>query len=105
MPVSEIAAAVNAWGLRHMHGNVWEWCEDGWHDNYEMAPEDGTSWIAMKRRLFGGPVPDTDARRVVRGGSWGDYPQLLRSALRDRDGPGFRYSDRGFRLARTLLTP
>jgi formylglycine-generating enzyme required for sulfatase activity len=61
----------NAWGLSDMHGNVWEWCQDHWHGNYEGAPADGTAWLSE----------DEDARRVRRGGSWDDFPRNCRSAL------------------------
>ena len=50
----------NAFGLYDMHGNVWEWVEDCWHDNYEGAPSDGSAWTS------GG----NSNRAVVRGGSW-----------------------------------
>ena len=50
-----------------MHGNVWEWVEDSWHDNYDGAPADGSAW------LQGGDL----AICVVRGGSWYANPQLL----------------------------
>ncbi len=82
----------NPWGLYQVHGNVWEWCEDAWHDNYNGAPDDGSAWIA------GG---DT-SRRVVRGGSWLDIPRLLRSADRGWDSTVDRGNFQGFRLARTL---
>ena len=49
----------NGWGLYDMHGNVWEWVQDCWNDNYEGAPTDGTAWLSG----------DCD-RRVLRGGSW-----------------------------------
>jgi formylglycine-generating enzyme required for sulfatase activity len=91
VPVGSLAP--NAWGLYQVHGNVWEWCEDIWHDNYEGAPPtDGSPW------LQGGDA----SRRVVRGGAWGDGPWVLRSACRIRDSSVLRIGSRGFRLARTL---
>jgi formylglycine-generating enzyme required for sulfatase activity len=84
--------AANVFGLHDMHGNVYEWVEDPWHDNYKDAPLDGSPW-----------VKDGDAgRRVVRGGSWIDFPQPLRVAGRIGDSTGDRSGSIGFRLARTL---
>jgi formylglycine-generating enzyme required for sulfatase activity len=82
----------NAFGLRDMHGNVNEWVEDPWHNNYNGAPTDGSAW------LEGGD----ESLRVLRGGSWDYDPQFLRSASRDRNTSDGRLSDLGFRLARTL---
>ena len=82
----------NAFGLHDMHGNVWEWVQDVWHDNYSGAPTDGSVWSA------GGD----GARRVLRGGSWISIPRFLRSAIRLRDAPVIRYYYTGFRIARTL---
>jgi formylglycine-generating enzyme required for sulfatase activity len=82
----------NAFGLYDMHGNVKEWVEDPWHNSYEGAPVDGTTW------LQGGDK----GQRVVRGGSWYDPPQGLRAAYRIGDTSGGRGSNNGFRLARTL---
>jgi formylglycine-generating enzyme required for sulfatase activity len=90
VPVGSFEA--NPWGLYNVHGNVWEWCEDVWHDNYSGAPADGSAW------LQGGD----ESRRVVRGGSWFHDPQDLRSAGRFRSAPDFRGDCFGFRLARTL---
>jgi formylglycine-generating enzyme required for sulfatase activity len=84
----------NALGLYDMTGNVWEWCEDIWHDNYEGAPIDGSAWLA---------TPDKNERRVRRGGCWSGYlPQDLRSASRSGIDPAQRSFDTGLRVARTL---
>ena len=83
----------NAFGLYDMHGNVWEWVEDPWHDNYRgTPPTDGSTWRE------GGDA----SRRVVRGGSWYFDPVNLRSACRIRYSTGSRYSFLGFRVGRTL---
>jgi formylglycine-generating enzyme required for sulfatase activity len=66
--------APNPWGLHDVHGNVWEWVQDCWHENYEEAPTDGSAW----EEEGGGDC----GRRVVRGGSWNSYPEYLRSAFR-----------------------
>ena len=68
----------NAWGLHDMHGNVWEWVEDVYHDSYQGAPTDGSAWID-------GEGENSSRVRVFRGGSWYRNPRVLRSALRDRD--------------------
>jgi len=82
----------NAFGLYDMHGNVFQWVEDCYHDSYKGAPKDGSAWIAEGRCH----------RRVVRGGSWGLDPELLRSARRDGNYPGYRNNVLGFRVARAL---
>ena len=80
----------NGWGLFDMHGNVWEWVEDCWHDNYVDAPANGTAWTR------GGDC----SRRVYRGGSM--YTHLLETMSANRR-TAFPFSDsRGFRVARTL---
>ncbi|MEP0950119.1 MULTISPECIES: formylglycine-generating enzyme family protein [Cyanophyceae] len=78
----------NAFGLSDMHGNVFEWCQDYLHDNYEGAPIDGSAWIA------GGNA----SRRVLRGGSWFNLPWNCRSAYRDGYGPGDDDNYIGFRV-------
>ncbi|MEM6625117.1 MAG: SUMF1/EgtB/PvdO family nonheme iron enzyme [Pseudomonadota bacterium] len=84
-------SAPNAFGLYDMHGNVWEWVEDCWNDSYSGAPSNGSAWTR------GGC-----SRRVLRGGSWGNDPQLLRSADRLRSTTANRLDYVGFRVARTL---
>ncbi len=80
----------NELNLHDMSGNVWEWCEDDWHDNYKGAPDDGTAWIDAPGR---GPA------RVDRGGGYFAGASLCRPAYRIRDTPGFRNGSLGFRLA------
>jgi formylglycine-generating enzyme required for sulfatase activity len=77
----------NPWGLYNVHGNVWEWCEDTWHVNYEGAPTDGSAWIS-----------DTASGRVFRGGSWNDRPSNSRAAQRHRH--TITWFTLGFRLGR-----
>ncbi|MEO0480641.1 MAG: formylglycine-generating enzyme family protein, partial [Planctomycetota bacterium] len=83
----------NAFGLFDVHGNVWEWCEDPWHRDYDGAPTDGSVW-----GLSGEPQGSPD--RVVRGGSFLDGAQRCRSASRDWWLPVDRSRDQGFRPAR-----
>ena len=85
----------NAWGLYEMHGNVWEWVQDAWHGSYEGAPTDGIAWVQGRAG-----ATDTGASRVVRGGSWGIYAGVCRSAYRYNFQPGGRSINAGFRCAR-----
>jgi formylglycine-generating enzyme required for sulfatase activity len=84
----------NGFGLSDMVGNVWAWTEDCYHDSYSGAPADGSAWTA-----------GDCSRRVVRGGSWGDLPVVLRSATRFRFTSDSRNLILGFRVGRTLLPP
>jgi len=81
----------NAWGLYQVHGNIWEWVEDCWHDNYKGAPVDGTAWTAA----------DVCKRRVVRGGAWDRIPQTLASAYRMSFSATYRFNMIGFRVAKS----
>lgn len=93
LPVGSLAA--NAWQLYDMHGNVWAWVADCWHDSYASAPADGSAWT----------IGCKEDRRVLRGGGWDINPRISRSAFRIRDSPDIRSNYGGFRLARTLLVP
>jgi sulfatase modifying factor 1 len=91
-PVGQFAA--NDWGLHDMLGNVWEWNQDCYMDSYEGAPADGFPWETAE--------DSNCALRVLRGGSWNNVPQGVRSAYRTGNSPVNRLSSVGFRLARTL---
>jgi formylglycine-generating enzyme required for sulfatase activity len=80
----------NAWGLYDMHGNVWQWTEDSYHNSYNGAPSDGSAWL-------GG----TTSIRGMRGGCWNYGPVYVRSASRWL-APTYRDSGVGFRVAKTL---
>ncbi|WP_306581880.1 formylglycine-generating enzyme family protein [Dokdonella sp.] len=88
-PVGKFPA--NAFGLYDMDGNVSEWVEDCWHDNYTRAPRDSSAWVN----------PGCE-RHVVRGGSWGSDPLQVRSAFRTSAPAEARNARVGFRVARDL---
>ena len=77
----------NAFGLYDMHGNVWEWCQDDWHDSYKNAPNDGSAWVS-----------ETSSTKVTRGGSWGINPDFCRSATRNTTARDDRSYFIGFRV-------
>ena len=82
----------NAFGLHDVHGNVWEWVEDSWHENYKGAPADGSAWLK-------GGDPNY---RVIRGGSWHNEGELIRVAVRFQRNHLVRFDTLGFRVARTM---
>ena len=82
----------NQLGIHEMSGNVWEWCEDDWHENYKGSPIDGSAWVKSPKR---------GSYRVLRGGSWSYHARYCRVAIR-RDEPDGRYPGIGFRLVLAL---
>ena len=80
----------NAFGLYDMHGNVWEWCLDDWHSNYQGAPSDGSAWLNENENDY--------HIKLVRGGSWVVNPADCRSASRGDLTRGFGYHFVGFRV-------
>ncbi len=82
----------NAFGLYDMHGNVFEWVQDVWHENYQGAPSEGSAWVN------GG----NQSLRVLRGGTWGGFAGNLRSAHRGNYAPGASINFTGMRIARTF---
>ena len=78
----------NAFGLSDLYGNVWEWCLDHWHKNYQGAPTDGSAWMEG----------DSSKRRILRGGSWIYNSRFCRSAYRGDSAPDYRSNDSGFRV-------
>ncbi|MBD2115092.1 MULTISPECIES: formylglycine-generating enzyme family protein [Cyanophyceae] len=80
----------NTFGLYDMHGNVFEWCQDWWHEGYEGAPADGSAWLAHDDAA--------EENRVLRGGSWNYSPGDCRSAGRNRGAPDNFGNFGGFRV-------
>jgi len=78
----------NAFGLYDMHGNVWEWCQDNYHDSYQGAPTNGKAWLNDNIHQL----------QVRRGGSWFYYPELCRSAYRNGNIPDLDLNSLGFRV-------
>jgi formylglycine-generating enzyme required for sulfatase activity/DNA-directed RNA polymerase subunit RPC12/RpoP len=86
-PIGSFGVA-NSFGLYDMHGNVWEWCEDTWHDTYRGAPSDGSAWIDE----------DLNKQHILRGGSWNGYPINCRSASRNGLNSDIQVNFIGFRV-------
>jgi formylglycine-generating enzyme required for sulfatase activity len=82
----------NPFGLADMHGQVWEWCADPWHDNYQGAPNNESIW----------EEDGDDEYRVVRGGSWFVIPGRCRAAARSKYTPDVWLNQIGFRLALSI---
>ena len=97
-PVGRFSA--NAFGVHDMHGNVREWVEDCWHDDYEGAPSDGSAWTTSCRK-----TRSRYGDRVLRGGPWFSDAGGMRAASRLGNRLPNRYRAVGFRVARDLLGP
>jgi formylglycine-generating enzyme required for sulfatase activity len=89
------AYPANAWGLHDMHGNVWEWVEDHWHESYRGAPSDGSAWT-------GASLSSNLRVWVLRAGSYEAGSEACRSAFRYQTTINTRNLVIGFRVARTL---
>lgn len=83
---------MNGWDLYDICGNVYEWCQDWYHSNYDGAPTNGSAWTS--------PVTSD---RVIRGGGWNSSRECCRSASRDSRNPDLGDNSIGFRLIRTAL--
>ncbi len=83
----------NNFELHDVHGNVWEWVQDCWHDNYQGAPTDGSAWTNS--------CPDRN-NYVARGGGWNEPSNNIRSASRTSFSRAIQQNNLGFRIARTL---
>ena len=80
----------NPWGLHDMLGNVWEWCEDVWHDDYSSAPANGSPWTADA---------ESQPRRCLRGGAWNMNAFRCRSSYRSNDHRELATNRFGLRVA------
>ena len=83
----------NKFGLYDMHGNVYDWCEDDYHESYEGLPIDGSAWTDPE---------NSNAQKVRRGGSWRSYAWACRSALRNADNRDRQKLNNGFRVVCAL---
>ena len=88
-PVGQFPA--NGFGLYDMHGNVWEWCLDDWHDNYESVSTDGSAWVGSKNE-------NNNRYQLLRGGSWDNDPEICRSAFRMSYDARISVNDVGLRV-------
>ena len=83
----------NELGIHDLSGNVWEWCTDQWHGNYQGAPTDGSAWIDKGE----------NTSRVLRGGSWGSDSRYCRLSNHGFNPPAYRTDGVGFRMVLGFL--
>jgi len=103
----------NAWGLYDMHGNVWEWCLDIYHQNYEGAPTDGGAWTQTPPKIEANQTPQSRSGAesvemisyVQRGGGYASMSPSVGSAYRGKDSPFVQNSHYGFRVVMVAGTP
>ncbi len=88
--------APNAFGLYDLHGNVWEWCLDEYHPNYQGAPTDGSAWCDADGA-------EATPKRVMRGGAWDYVARGCRSAVRCSLAPHLRVAGCGFRVVLAVV--
>lgn len=84
----------NAFGLVDTVGNVFEWCEDDWHDSHEKTPDDGSPCIIRT-----GAFSERNHLKVLKGGSYEDASHWMRCALKLEDDPSHSFAFAGFRAA------
>lgn len=95
--------APNAWGLHDVHGNIFEWTEDCWHESYNKAPANGSAWVDYEDDDFGETELAKNCRqRVLRGGSWSGRALDLRLGYRAKNAADFKSIFIGFRVVREL---
>jgi formylglycine-generating enzyme required for sulfatase activity len=82
-----------------MHGNVWEWCADPWHESYTNAPTDGRTWSFLRVASSTSKNDQDNNLRVIRGGSWSNIPSICRAAFRNYWERDRNLMRKGFRLA------
>jgi formylglycine-generating enzyme required for sulfatase activity/tRNA A-37 threonylcarbamoyl transferase component Bud32 len=103
IPVGSLNAP-NNWGLHDMHGNVYEWCLDDWHDSYEGAPTDGRAWIENNNHSqntmdgLKDLLNKKSTRKLLRGGSWDSLPRFCRCAYRNNNTRDDEDLSLGFRV-------